>query len=71
VCGKTVASGAAVVALNSDGTLNDCANPAIDGSVVTVFLNGLGPVTPAQPTGVMTAAPAATLVPALDAFSLP
>jgi uncharacterized protein (TIGR03437 family) len=29
------------VALNSDGTLNTCANPAKAGSSVTVFLNGL------------------------------
>ncbi|MGB7763213.1 MAG: SBBP repeat-containing protein [Bryobacteraceae bacterium] len=31
----------AAVALNSDGSLNGCANPAKPGSLVTVFLNGV------------------------------
>ncbi|MGO9259793.1 MAG: SBBP repeat-containing protein [Bryobacteraceae bacterium] len=30
-----------MVALNSDGSRNSCANPALSGSMVTVFLNGL------------------------------
>jgi uncharacterized protein (TIGR03437 family) len=67
VCGNTVALGEAAVALNADGTLNDCANPAIAGSVVTVFLNGLGPVNPAQPTGIIAPAPAVALTPGVDA----
>ena len=51
VCGGVVAFGTAAVALNADGTLNDCSNPAIEGSVVTLFVDGLGPVIPALATG--------------------
>jgi uncharacterized protein (TIGR03437 family) len=68
VCGGMVALGEAAVALNADGTLNDCTNPAIAGSVVAVFLNGLGPVTPALATGAIAQAPPATLTPGVDAF---
>jgi len=39
------------LALNADGTLNSCANPAAANSVITVFLNGLGSPTPTQMTG--------------------
>jgi len=68
VCGGTVAIGKAALALNSDGSVNDCANPAAAGSVVTLFANGLGQVTPALSTGVISAAPAATLTPNVDAL---
>jgi uncharacterized protein (TIGR03437 family) len=51
VCGGMVVIGVAAVALNADGTLNDCTNPAVAGTTVTVFLNGLGPVAPALVTG--------------------
>jgi uncharacterized protein (TIGR03437 family) len=67
VCGGIVALGEAAVALNADGTLNDCANPAIAGSVVTVFLDGLGQVTPAQATAAIAQAPPVTLIPGVDA----
>src|SRR5579863_7395217 len=43
VCGGVVAFGVAAVARNADGTLNDCTNPAIAGSTVTLFLNALDP----------------------------
>jgi uncharacterized protein (TIGR03437 family) len=65
-CGGMVAIGEAAVALNADGTLNDCANPAIAGSVVTVFVDGLGPVTPALATGAIAQAPPVTLTPGVD-----
>ncbi len=74
VCGGMVAIGEAAAALNADGTLNDCTNPAIAGSIVTVFLDGLGPVTPAQATGTLAQAPAVTLTPgvvALDSNLIP
>ena len=58
VCGGVVAFGTAAVALNADGTLNDCSNPAMAGSVVTLFVNGRGPVIPALATGAIAAAPA-------------
>jgi uncharacterized protein (TIGR03437 family) len=44
-------SGLQPLALNADGTQNSCENPAPSGSVVTVFLNGMGVTTPAQTTG--------------------
>jgi uncharacterized protein (TIGR03437 family) len=53
------------LALNADGTVNDCANPASAGSVVTVFLNGFGPATPALGTGVIAQGPAVALAPSL------
>ena len=59
--------GIAATALNEDGTLNDCANPAIAGSIVTIFVNGLGPVNPAQATGTIAPAPAVALSPGIDA----
>ena len=63
VCGGVMVFGAAAVALNVDGTLNDCSNPAIAGSVVTVFVDGLGPVTPALSTGAIASAPPVALTP--------
>jgi uncharacterized protein (TIGR03437 family) len=66
-----VAVGETAVALNADGTLNDCTNPAVAGSVVTVFLNGVGPVKPVQPTGVITSGPVVALTPAVDANAGP
>jgi uncharacterized protein (TIGR03437 family) len=64
-CGTTQAFGQAALALNADGTVNDCANPASAGSVVTVFLNGFGPATPALGTGVIAQGPAVALAPSL------
>jgi uncharacterized protein (TIGR03437 family) len=57
ICGQTQALGQAAAALNADGSINDCTNPAAVGSTVTVFLNGFGAVTPDLPTGVMQAGP--------------
>jgi len=48
--GQTIA-GMQPVAFNADGSLNSCANPAAAGSTVTIFLNGLGVSSPAEPTG--------------------
>jgi len=62
-CGGTVAIGPAALAVNADGTLNDCANPAVSGSTVTLFANGLGQLTPALATGTVAAAPAVMLAP--------
>jgi uncharacterized protein (TIGR03437 family) len=66
--GATTALGQAALALNADGTVNDCTNPASAGSTVTVFLGGFGPVTPALATGVIATGPAA-LAPSLNAGS--
>jgi len=40
-----------VIAFNEDGTMNGAANPAAAGSVITVYLTGVGPVDPPVPTG--------------------
>ncbi len=66
VCSSLIQLFEVAVALNADGTLNDCTNPAAGGSIVTIFLNGLGPVTPAQTTGAISAAPAVALTPAVN-----
>jgi uncharacterized protein (TIGR03437 family) len=39
------------LAFNSDGSRNTCSNPAIVGSVVRIFLAGLGVTVPAPVTG--------------------
>ena len=41
------------VALNQDGSLNSATNPAASGSVVSVFANGLGSITPQQADGAL------------------
>jgi uncharacterized protein (TIGR03437 family) len=66
VCGGVLSIGAAAVALNADGTLNDCTNPAVAGSIVTVFANGLGQVSPALATGAVAAASPVALTPGVD-----
>ena len=45
------------VALNADGTGNSCENPAVPGSTVTIFLNGLGVTAPPLVTGAVTTHP--------------
>jgi uncharacterized protein (TIGR03437 family) len=49
--------GPAPLAFNADGTRNSCANPAAPGSVVQIFLDGLGVTSPAQATGAITPNP--------------
>jgi uncharacterized protein (TIGR03437 family) len=44
--GSSFSPGYAAVMRNEDGSLNSCENPAVRGSVVTVFLNGLGQSAP-------------------------
>jgi uncharacterized protein (TIGR03437 family) len=64
-CGGAAAYGQAALALNEDGTVNDCSNPATAGSAVTVFLNGAGVVTPELGTGVIAPSPAVSIAPSL------
>ena len=45
------------LSFNPDGSLNTCLNPAAAGSVVTMFLDGLGVTSPAQLTGTITPNP--------------
>jgi len=58
---STSLSGTFPLALNPDGSINACANPVPAGSVVTLFLDGLGVTSPAQTTGAVTAHPAPSL----------
>ena len=53
VCNGQTVSGLQPLALNADGTQNSCANPAVSGSTVTIFLNGLGVTNLAPATGVI------------------
>ena len=48
-------------AVNQDGTLNTPQNPAPLGSVISLFLSGLGPLDPAEPDGAITPWPAPAL----------
>jgi len=49
------------VALNEDGTRNSAENPSQVGSVVSLFLTGLGTVTPVTPDGAVTPVPPPSL----------
>jgi uncharacterized protein (TIGR03437 family) len=53
-------------AVNADGTLNDCSNPAIAGTTVTLFVDGLGQVTPALTTGAIAPSPAVPIIPGVE-----
>jgi uncharacterized protein (TIGR03437 family) len=53
VCHGAVSIGTAAVALNADGTRNACDNPAVEGSVVTIFAEGLGQPTPPAVVGAL------------------
>jgi uncharacterized protein (TIGR03437 family) len=46
-----------LAALNQDGSLNGGLNPAVPGSIVSIFATGLGPMTPQLPDGAVPAAP--------------
>jgi uncharacterized protein (TIGR03437 family) len=50
------------LAFNPDGSINACRNPAPAGSVVTLFLDGLGVTSPAQVTGATTPNPGPALI---------
>jgi uncharacterized protein (TIGR03437 family) len=49
------------LALNTDGTVNSQANPAAAGSVVTIFVDGLGLTSPPPITGLVNTSPLAPL----------
>jgi uncharacterized protein (TIGR03437 family) len=69
-CNGQNVSGLQPLALNADGTLNSCANPAPSGSAVTIFMNGVGVTTPPQTTGTLSnALIALTPAPALLSIS--
>jgi uncharacterized protein (TIGR03437 family) len=59
--GYVYSGGALPLAFNPDGSPNTCTNPAAPGSVVTIFLNGLGVTSPAPVTGAITPSPGVPL----------
>jgi uncharacterized protein (TIGR03437 family) len=68
ICNGQTFAGLQPLAVNADGTINSCSNPAAPGSTVTIFLNGLGVTTPAQATGAIASStvavsPTALLIP--------
>ncbi len=67
-CGGQVVIGLPAEAVNADGTLNDCANPAVTGTTVTLFVDGLGQVTPPLTTGSIAQA-AIAITPGVDLSS--
>jgi uncharacterized protein (TIGR03437 family) len=69
-CGNTFSRAQHALALNADGTLNTCSNAALAGSTVTIFMNGLGPIQPAQPTGAIVASPAVAVAPGVVATGI-
>jgi uncharacterized protein (TIGR03437 family) len=63
---EVFSSGAYAVARNADGSLNSCTNPATVGSTVTLFVNGLGVISPALGTGTIAPSPAAPVTPPVN-----
>jgi uncharacterized protein (TIGR03437 family) len=59
--GVVFAGGPLPLIFNADGTRNTCTNPAGRGSVVTIFLAGLGVTSPAQSTGSTNTSPGTPL----------
>ena len=60
-CGSQTIFGWHPVALNADCTGNNCDNPAVRGSTVTIFFQGVGVTAPAQATGAVVAQPPQSL----------
>jgi uncharacterized protein (TIGR03437 family) len=54
-------NGSFPLAFNPDGSINACLNPAPAGSIVTLFLDGLGVTSPAQVTGAISPSPGTVL----------
>ena len=54
--------GVHAAALNQDGSVNSFSNPAPQGSIVTVFATGLGPIAPPQADGTLVGLPLPTNV---------
>jgi uncharacterized protein (TIGR03437 family) len=52
--------GTYAAALNQDGSINSAANPAKDGSIVSIFATGLGPISPSPADGTLVGMPLPT-----------
>jgi uncharacterized protein (TIGR03437 family) len=59
--GQQYNGGPIALAVNTDGSRNTCNNPASAGSVVSVFLNGLGVTVPTPTTGSINGSPGTPL----------
>ncbi|MDQ6678484.1 MAG: hypothetical protein M3Z09_14455, partial [Acidobacteriota bacterium] len=55
--------GQSPLAFNDDGSPNTCVNPALPGSVVSVYLNGVGVNSPVQATGLVATSPVPLSIP--------
>jgi uncharacterized protein (TIGR03437 family) len=62
-CGNAFSRAQHALALNAEGTLNTCLHPALPGSTVTIFMNGLGPTQPLQATGAIIPGPPVAITP--------
>ena len=56
-CGNTTVNGFVAFALNEDGTVNSCDNPAPGGSKISLFVNGIGDFTSHRTTGAIVSRP--------------
>jgi len=57
MAGVFLVDGGFAAALNEDGTVNSAANPAPASSIVSIFVTGLGPISPGQPDGSLVGLP--------------
>jgi uncharacterized protein (TIGR03437 family) len=55
--GVFTVDGIHAAALNQDGSINTASNPAAVGSIVSIFLTGMGPISPPQADGTLVATP--------------
>jgi uncharacterized protein (TIGR03437 family) len=69
-CNGMVYSGVQALALNADGSVNSCANPAAPGSAVNIFVNGVGVTAPSLSTGAVNSTSPVAITPAV-AVNLP
>lgn len=56
-CGNTTVTGFIAFALNEDGSINSCDNPAARGANVSLFVNGIGDFTRNRNTGAIVSKP--------------
>ena len=55
--GVFTVDGIHAAALNQDGSINTASNPAAVGSIVSIYLTGMGPIEPAQADGTLVGTP--------------
>jgi uncharacterized protein (TIGR03437 family) len=60
-CESIITASFLPVALNADGSMNSCANPAVVNSTVTFFVDGLGTASAGLKTGAIAVSPATAL----------